>query len=329
MGASEMTEHCGIGAWVQNSRIIHATSDSPGGPYERKDVTWGVFAHEPEVVPGPNGEYIMYFTANPRPDGGEHGWCNCCRDGHGPCDGSTGPGDCPGGSPGEGASYMSWTMDPNGNWSEKVQLFPHYLGGDTNFANVILPNGSFVGMWRHWGGGNGGSRQFLATGRDWKDVSSYVQHNTELFPDLGGAGTEDQFLYQDDDGNFHAWFHHMYGSGTKDQWWLDATGGHAFSRDGWTWTYTGVSWGNPLSRYNTAQGQGTLITFQDGSTIKFTRVERPHFVFSGRQLRGDPIYITNSAQYGMGTDPGSGSKNDDACYTLVQPIKQAQVPISV
>ena len=25
----------------------------------------------------------------------------------------------------------------------------------------------------------------------------------------------------------------MYGTGTETQWWLDATGGHAFSRDGW------------------------------------------------------------------------------------------------
>jgi hypothetical protein len=30
MWAAEMTEHCGIGAWAQNSRIIRATSDTPG-----------------------------------------------------------------------------------------------------------------------------------------------------------------------------------------------------------------------------------------------------------------------------------------------------------
>lgn len=42
---------------------------------------------------------------------------------------------------------------------------------------------------------------------------TYVQHNDELFPDLGAAGTEDQFLYQDSTGNFHAVFHHMYGTG--------------------------------------------------------------------------------------------------------------------
>ena len=41
-----------------------------------------------------------------------------------------------------------------------------------------------------------------------------------------------QFLYVDDDGYYHAVFHHMYGTGTEDQWWLDATGGHAFSKNG-------------------------------------------------------------------------------------------------
>jgi hypothetical protein len=103
---------------------------------------------------------------------------------------------------------MSWTDDPNGNWSTPQLMFEHYKGGDTNFAPLILPNGSIVAMWRHWGGGNGGSRLFLATAPDWKDPSSYVQHHVELFPDLGAAGTEDQFVYQDEDGNFHGVFHH-------------------------------------------------------------------------------------------------------------------------
>jgi len=210
-------------------------------------------------------------------------------------------------------------MDPNGNWSEKVKIFAGYHHNDTNFAPFILSNGSFIALWRKWGVDNGGSRQFLATGSDWKDPSTYVQHQTELFPDLGNAGTEDQFVYQDDDGNFHAYFHHMYGTGTQKQWWLDSTGGHAFSRDGWSWTYTGVSLGDPLARYNTPEGQGTSITFQDGAKVKFTRLERPHFVFAGRQLIGDPIYITNAAQYGIGTDPQGGS-NKDACYTLVIPV---------
>ena len=49
-------------------------------------------------------------------------------------------------------SYMSYTSDPNGNWSAPVKIFEEYLGGDTNFAPLILRNGSIVAMWRHWGG---------------------------------------------------------------------------------------------------------------------------------------------------------------------------------
>merc|ERR1712192_82023 len=128
----------------------------------------------------------------------------------------------------------------------------------------------------------------------------------------------------DDNGNFHAYFHHMYGTGTATQWWLDATGGHAFSRDGWHWTYTGVAWGDAVARYNTPQGQGATIHFADNTAVRFTRVERPHLIFPGRELRGDPVFLITSAQYGTGTDPGTGAQNDDACYTLIQPVQQHQ-----
>jgi len=83
-----------------------------------------------------------------------------------------------------------------------------------------------------------------------------------------------------------------------------------------------VAWGNATSRYNTPAGQGASVTFTDGVTTRFTRLERPHLVFAKNALRGDPIYLTNSAQYGNGTNPGSASKSDDACYTLIQPVQQ-------
>jgi len=331
MWAAEMTEHCGIGAWSQNSRIVHATSKEPQGPYERQNVVYEVFSHEPEVVPGPDGEYVMFFTASLR---SEHGDCNCCREGT-PCDGSTGPSDCPDDvfqqqrRLNSDPSWMSFTLDPNSNFSEPQPIFADYTGSDTNFAPIILRNGSLVALWREWTF-KGGSRVYLATAEDWKDTDNYVRHDKrELFPDLGAAGTEDPFVYLDDEGNYHAIFHHMYGSGTEDQWWLDATGGHAFSRDGWEWTYSGVCYGNATARYNTDEGQGADVKFEEGDTFKFTRLERPHLLFQdgndGKfdgpgELRGDGKYLINAAQYGMGKDPGTGAQNDDACYTLVQPI---------
>jgi hypothetical protein len=110
----------------------------------------------------------------------------------------------------------------------------------------------------------------------------------------------------------------VYGTGTKTQWWLDATGGHAFSRDGWSWTYTGVAWGNATSRYNTPQGQGAKIQFTDGVTTKFTRLERPHLVFKTNEMVGDPIYLTNSAQYGDSTNPEGASANGTYVRALAQ-----------
>ena len=327
MWAAEMTEHCGIGAWAQNSRIIHAVSDTPGGAYTRKDVTWEVFSHEPEVVRGDKGEYVMFFTAQLRSQRGE---CNCC----GPeskCDGSTGPHDC-GGSKlkpsiklrGHGApphrlgdsdpSWMSYSTSPDGPWSTPVQIFANYTGADTNFAPYIFPDGSLVAIWREWTAR--GSRCYLATASDWRDPSTYRQRIAagELWPDLGPAGTEDPFLYADPGGNLHAIFHHMFGLDSATAWWLDALGGHAFSSDkGKTWTYSGVAWGDPTSTI-----RGDVVQWKGGGSFRFTRRERPHLVFDAD---GRITHITNAAQYGTAQTPGGGA-NGDACYTLVQPVAQ-------
>lgn len=342
MWVSELAEHCGIGAWQQNSRIVHATSTTADGTYTRREVTWPVFAHTPSVVPGPSGEIVMYFTADF--EAGGRGACQCCRARHGPCDGSTGPGDCP---PGESArvgrsgTYMSWTVDPNGgSWSKPEKLFSH-RGGDTNFSPLLLANGSLVGMWRRWikpgsgwtkskTRGRAGSRIYLATARDWRNASCYIQHrlksvkkhraSAEVFPELGSSGTEDQFLYLDDHGHFHAFFHHMVGTGTTDRWWLDATGGHAFSRNGLDWTYSGVAWGDALARYDTPSGRGVRVAFDDGSSARFTRFERPHLIFAGRELRGDPTHLIAAAQYGSGESAGTDARSDDGTCTIIIPI---------
>ena len=63
---------------------------------------------------------------------------------------------------GKSNSYMSFSTDPNGPWSAPVKIFEDYKGGDTNFAPLILSNGSMVAMWRHWGGTRTSSRGVCA-----------------------------------------------------------------------------------------------------------------------------------------------------------------------
>jgi hypothetical protein len=51
--------------------------------------------------------------------------------------------------------------------SAPAQIFKSWRGSDTNFAPLILRNGSMIAMWRLWNAN--GSRMFLATAEDWKD----------------------------------------------------------------------------------------------------------------------------------------------------------------
>jgi hypothetical protein len=310
MVASEITGHCGIAAWSQNSRVVVARAAAPGGAYARVAELWPVFSHEPVLAVAPTGEIVLFYTASspPRP-----ATCACVN-------GSTDPGACRAAVVGGGRrlnkdpTWMSFSASgATGPFSAGVQLWPEYVGADTNFAPLILKNGSLLGMWRKWGGGHGGSRVFLATAPDWRNVSSYVQHKEELFPDLGAAGTEDMMLYQDADGFFHAVFHHMYGVDTDTKWWLLAAGGHAFSRDGLEWTYTGLAWGNSTS-------QGYDAVFEDGTGYHFTRMERPFVVLN--ETDGDPAFLVSAAQYGT-SQSATAANGGDAAFTLVQPVAVA------
>jgi hypothetical protein len=312
MWAAEMTEHCGIGAWAQNSRIIRAEAANLSGAFTRKQVVWNVFSHEPTMARAPSGEFVMFFTS----DRAEkvHGLCNCCQVGVSKCDGSTGPKDCPSDARVGDSSptFMAYSTSPEGPWSEPQSVFPHWKGSDTNFAPLILRNGSLLALWRSWEAT--GSRVFLAFAADWRNVSTYVQfHDEVISTDLGTAGTEDPFVYLDEAGGFHAIFHHMYGEGTQSQWWLDTCGGHAFSRDGRNWQYSGVAWGDAEHPHLNA------VRYTDGTNFSFTRRERPHFVFDGR---GAPALLTSAAQYGLGKNPGPMGDNGDASFTMVQPIRQ-------
>ena len=70
----------------------------------------------------------------------------------------------------------------------------------------------------------------------------------------------DPFIWRDHRGNFHCIFHKF----TDEH---PSCGGHAFSRDGFSWTLTN-DWA-----YN------TTIFLSDGNSVNFNRRERPHLLF--------------------------------------------------
>lgn len=49
MWAADMTQSCGLTSWTTNSRIVHAVSTAPTGPYREVSVVLGPFSHNPTV----------------------------------------------------------------------------------------------------------------------------------------------------------------------------------------------------------------------------------------------------------------------------------------
>ncbi len=308
MYAAEMAAGCGIDAWLSNSVIVHSTSKDPAGLYKRQGLVWGVFSHEPVVVRAPTGELVMYFTTTnylgvgedlypysnrePAVPGGLSGFCHC-HEGSGGTDAR-----CQGLGRNWSVplpTYMSWTANPFGNWSfpvavPVVQQSPLI---DSNLSPIILKNGSLLALWRN--DDDRGSIH-VATARDWREPSSYVQHTGSIFKGGQLEGVEDPYvskcamltlhafhtldltahkLWQSADGNFHLLVH-------------GECGFHAFSIDGFNWetspagATTCVSANTCYSFFSQKLNFCTNKAFprvgvkqEGGGVIDFARRERP------------------------------------------------------
>ncbi len=288
MFASQFVNHCGLETWTANSHVVRATAAAADGAYARvADAAGGevfpLFSHEPNAVRDPtSGEWALFFTLK---DPSGRPPCNCSASGAhaGPCDGA-----------GEGPTVVSWAPAPEGPWSPPLLLLD--MGGsqsDTNLAPVILRNGSLVGIWRTW---DAGSWPHLVTAAHWKNASSYVFSQAPLFPALGGQGTEDPALYLDAAGVFHALFHNMV-----PRFGPDVAGGHAFSEDGVSWTYTGVA-------YNSSG------LYADGSAFSFSRRERPHPI-----MAPDGVTIV-ALSTGVVYSDDPAAVHGSPSFTFVQPV---------
>eukprot|EP01084_Bolivina_argentea_P042317 78042_1 len=289
MFVSEIANHCGMHNWMRGSQVVHTQSTNGyNSAFIRRDTLIQPFAHEPDIIRGPNGEYVIYY---------EHynykspAICNCS-------DGNTSP-DC---HDQPSQTYfiqsMQYTLDiNNGSWYEPMNIW-NVMTSDTNFAAIILDNSSVIGMIRKWAHTNPDISQiYLVTANNWKDNSSYIIHDKnqsfQLFPYLETTGTEDPFMYIDCKGRYHSIFHNM-----DPNYDMRLCGGHAFSEDGIHWIYSGYAFGN-------------TVEFTDGSIEAFDTRERPHFIFDEND-KCTPIALTTGAQL---------LTTGDATYTLLQPIR--------
>ena len=293
MFASEMTAHCGINSWTFNSRIVHATSPTPLGRFQRDGEFAGVFSHEPIAVRDPTTrEWAVFFTSaipSGRPV------CNC-SDGSSTasCESLPKYGK-------QGPTFVTWASSPVGPWSPPLQLFSEGAReADTNLAPYIFANGSLLGIWRTHPGAVPGSIPHQVTAVHWKNASSYTWRSDPILPLQlpEDVGLEDPSIYRDARGGFHSLFHAFS---------LNASvagdfGGHAFSEDGWSWTWSGLAFNSSGS-------------YSDGTAFAFGGRQRPHFVFTGGGS-ASPLGLTNGVVYKDASTAGA-----DACFTFVQPVR--------
>ena len=320
MHAAAFTHHCGINQWSSNSRIVHAVSDTPDGPYLVKDIVVPVWAHNPAVVQSPDdGMWVMTYVANNTAQHPE--WeAVCSPDGSRLLINSTR--DPTGNQPPLQNNYMMTAKDINGPWSSPVQLdsifdlvvapftqpSAPYPDRNTNLILSLGASGDMTGLWRRCcqpppkyapPGGGGASVIFQVHADDWRNIKTWRASPTSLFPDLKANGYEDPHIYADRRPNiFHAVFHNMIGGWHQPKYPNIQVGVHAFSDDGgYKWTETGVAF-------------NTTVRYDDGSSINLIRRERPHIVVN--QTTKFPMYLTSGVTYDLSeTEPSS---------TIVQPV---------
>lgn len=283
--ASEMVGGCGINSWRTNSQVVHFEAADPGGPWARREVAQPVFAHEPNVVRGPAGEWVMVWSAWALPNASDR-CANCSQ-------GATSAADPRGGcGPGRAHGFkqmMAVASAPAGPWRafEIPQLSTAW---DWNFAIAPRGDGSAVGLIRAGMVWRAPAGQF-ANASAWAPVGGAPEGPS--LPDNGGV--EDPFVWRDRKGRFHAVFHNMEPATGQPAY----CGVHAFSEAGNSWTAGGWAY-------------GATVNFTDGSSFTFARRERPHVLFNAD---GSMRALSSGAQYGG--PPGS---QGDAIFTLVQPV---------
>ncbi|GMH67227.1 hypothetical protein TrLO_g1397 [Triparma laevis f. longispina] len=286
MFAAEMTHNTGIVVWMSNSRIRHAVSDD-GVNFMSSDVTSPVWGHEPTAARAPTGEYVVFFTANFEtiPCSGVE--CKNSDNGNTVIDGENCLPDTQCNEIPDLLTYMIYSKDPAGPWSEPVLVPTGDFGTiDTNLAPIILEDGSLIGL---------GRPPWIWRATAWNDTSTYVVE--ELDDTVMG---EDPFLYVDphDSSILHGLSH-------AGGW--DSRGGHAWSLDG------GKTW----KVHEDIAAYGSLIEYTDGTSGVLTRRERPHLVLD---KKGNPLALTNGATLDPCTHPEACDK--DYCFTALQKLNQ-------
>ena len=166
-----------------------------------------------------------------------------------------------------------------------------------NPTATFFPNGSLLMLGRGGIPSRESGSDGIITAPSWR--GPYTMHGP--VGDEASPSVEDPFVWQDKRGNFHALFHKF----TDEH---PFCGGHAYSRDGFTWVL------------HDTPAYSTIITTSDGVNHTFNRRERPHLLLDPKTK--DPTWLfTSLTNWGVtNRDGDTGVGGTDKAFTFAQAI---------
>jgi hypothetical protein len=177
--ATEIAHRCPLILFMNDSTVIRAESDSPTGPYTKKEVVLPPFHHNPTIIgPTPDGYYLIYSIGNTN-TAVEQIPCEQavpahCDRAHSFCRGSHMPNS-------NGRINLAYSKSVHGPWTEKV-ILPYDADNNASAWNcennnptaTILKNGTIFLVYRAdpckaaaGGGAGGGESLGVATAEHW------------------------------------------------------------------------------------------------------------------------------------------------------------------
>ena len=313
--AADMAIGCGLNVWNTGSRVVHATAGAPGEAFVVEGFATPAEVHNPHAVRTPNGTWLLFHIGTGNWTGGRSGGLpqgfiqDCSASGNGTTPARVTLAPTPAAPAGFEAGYAVHTsQSPYGPWVPAffplLPPFRGFLNECNNPAPLILSNGSLALVCRF-----ANTTGTIYSAPSW-DAPLQRRDITVSYPNLtlaNGSGivweTEDPDIYEDERGNFHMLTHNIYPCRLKNEsaWptsnFGGGCGGHAFSRDLFTWTYS------PQAAYS------SVVRYEDGS-ISDTGRERPQVVQDAQRRL---THLVNG--FGGGGHPGQ-----DHTWTGVVPL---------
>jgi len=318
---AEMVDGCLLNTWQTNSRVVHAVSDAPDGPFVRDGpAALDVWAHNPQVVAYTGGFALFHIglgtgghpvncSANSSSVGGapEHGRDGLRNNARQRDLKVLGVGSAAGNAAQSNAAGSTLHLSPSlsGPWTPVLEGYPPSCN---NPAPAVHPtNGTWFLicdsqlLYRL-----DGVAPFAAPVGQWTQVAALTPT-----PGRVPGSYEDAFLFFDTQipPNWHVLFH-IWTSITNITTCTNSTvSGLAFSRDGLHWLFS------------ESEPYTNVVAFADGSELVVPTRERPKILFD--PVTRAPKYLFNGAAGGWTSCfPAwcSHCKQNVWDFTLIVPI---------